>query len=111
MYSKSNLFLAASIFLAYIKTSEEATFFKCYSYLKLAVAVQSGVSLTFLAYNLWCSSLIETSDIVKWDSPITKCFTFKGELNPKNELFLKLWKVDFQTYFLHVELRDLKKDP
>ena len=99
MYSKSNLFLAASIFLAYIKTSEEATFFKCYSYLKLAVAVQSGVSLTFLAYNLWCSSLIETSDIVKWDSPITKCFTFKGELNPPKGTIFKVMESRFSNVF------------
>ena len=67
LYSKLNLFLATSIFLANIKTSGEATFFKCYSYLRLAVAVQSGVSLTFLASNLlWRSSLIETSRNVSY---------------------------------------------
>ena len=39
----------------------------------------------------------------------------KGELYPKNELFLNkskryAWKVDFKTYFLHVALRDFSKN-
>ena len=37
----------------------------------------------------------------------------KGELNPKNDVFLSkspVWRIDFQTYFSHVALRDFFKN-
>ena len=56
-------------------------YFKMLYYLRLTVVSPGPAEVGFLACNLLCySSLIETSDRVKRDSPISKCFIFSFKL-------------------------------
>ena len=56
-------------------------YFKMLYYLRLTVVSPGPAEVGFLACNLLCySSLIETSDSVKLDSPILKCFIFSLKL-------------------------------
>ena len=56
-------------------------YFKMLYYVRLTVVSPGPAEVGFLACNLLCySSLIETSDSVKRDSPILKCFIFSLKL-------------------------------
>ena len=60
---------------------QKKMYFKMLYYCRLTVVSPGPAEVGFLACNLLCySSLIETSDRVKWDSPISKCFIFSLKL-------------------------------
>ena len=60
---------------------QKKMYFKMLYYRRLTVVSPGPAEVGFLACNLLCySSLIETSDRVKRDSPISKCFIFSLKL-------------------------------